>query len=179
MTPAKLLNLAPIMIMIAVLVYASSSIHTSTDNSVAGPSGLTKGADAVVHGIVTAGDAVAQGLGGLRDPFYVRLKHGAVADTPQSQDVATLGPSLDTLAEIVQGLTLGATFVKGAEQMAIINGQVYHRGQHLLLDGASDQSPSPLLVFNVLPTKVVLEANGKYFVLGYPDKLGIRIEDSQ
>jgi hypothetical protein len=172
MNGAKLVNLAPMLIMIGFLAYVSNSIPTTSDKSAAGPTGLTKGVDAVVRGMVTAGDVVAGSLTtGLRDPFHVDLKRDAAAEAAKSQEEAAHAPTADALSEILQGLTLEATFRRGTDQMAIINGRVYSRGQPLLLDGNSDQSLPPLLVFNVLPTKVVLEASGKYLVLGYPDRL--------
>ena len=41
-------------------------------------------------------------------------------------------PETDPLAGFVQGLSLDATFLQGKTQIAIINGRMYHQGQHLL-----------------------------------------------
>ena len=66
-------------------------------------------------------------------------------------DVDAPDPDVDTLAEIVQRLKLDATFLQGRDQMAIIDGRIYSKGQHLLIDGDSGKSSATLTVVNVLP----------------------------
>ena len=58
--------------------------------------------------------------------------------------------------------------------MAIIDGRIYSKGQHLLIDGDSGKSSATLTVINVLPAKVILQGGDKNYVLGYPDQLGSR-----
>jgi hypothetical protein len=170
MNAVKLLNAAPLLIMVAFLAYAGYSIHASAGDPAAGQSGLAKDKGAVVPDIVTAGDAMPGGpTGAFRDPFQVGLKPGAVA----TRDDAKLVPDSDILAEIVQGLTLSATFLQGRGQLAIINGRVYSKGQYVLVDGGSGKSLPPLFVVNVLPAKVVLRGGDKDYVLGYPDQLAL------
>jgi len=172
MTPAKLIKLAPMLMLVAFLAYAGYSIHASADDPAEDQSGLVKDLDTVVQDVLTPGNAVEGGLAGaLRDPFQVSLKPGAVAGAPKSQDDASLDS--DLLAEIVQGLKLDATFLQGRDQMAIINGRVYSKGQHLLIDANSGKSLSPLVVVGVLPAKVTLRGGDKDYVLGYPDQLAL------
>lgn len=66
----------------------------------------------------------------------------------------------------MQGLKLNATFVQGKTQYASINGRLYKRGQNL--EGLGDET-SFLIVAQVTPGEVVLEANGSHYRLGYPD----------
>ena len=94
--------------------------------------------------------------GGLRDPFQVSLKPGATAGAAKSQDDASLEAESDRLAKIVQGLKLDATFLQGHDQMAIINGRVYSKGEQVRVDAKSDKSLSPLVVVGVVPAKVTL-----------------------
>ncbi len=167
MNAAKLIKLAPMLIMIAVLAYAGYSINTSAGDPDAGESGVAKGVDAVMQKIVTASSSIEGGLNDvLRDPFQIGLVPGA--GILKSQDSASADS--DLLAQIVQGLKLNATFLQGHNQRAIINGRVYSKGEHLLIDANSDNSLSPLVVVSVLPAKVNLRGGDKDYVLGYPDQ---------
>ena len=78
---------------------------------------------------------------------------------------------MDPYLALVQGLTLNATFVQGKTQFASINGRLYERGQHL--EGPGDET-SLLVVAQVTPAEVVLEANGSRYRLGYPDRFTTR-----
>ncbi len=162
MNAAKLIKLAPMLVMITVLAYAGYSINTSASDPDAGEPGVAKGVEAVVRDNVTAGSSIEDGpVGAVRDPFQVSLEPGGL----KSQDGAVA--DFDRLAKIVQELKLDATFLQGREQMAIINGRVYSKGQHLVLDG----DLTPLFVANVLPATVVLRGGDRDYVLGYPDQL--------
>ncbi len=175
MNAAKLIKLAPMIIMIGFLAYSGYSIQTSADDPEAGQSGLAKELDVVVHDIVAAGDAIKEGASGaLRDPFQVTLKEAVPAGVAASKGQGPLEPEPDPLAEIVRRLNLGATFLQGREQMAIIDGRIYSKGQHLLVDGDNGKTFSKLYVVNVLPTKVILHADGESYVLVYSDQLGDR-----
>ena len=97
MNVAKLIKLAPMLIMITFLAYAGYSINTSAGDPDAGESGVMKGMDAVVRDIVTAGSSIEDGLAGaLRDPFQVSLEPGAVTDAPNlrtaRQPIPTVSP---------------------------------------------------------------------------------------
>ena len=81
------------------------------------------------------------------------------------------------MAEIIAGLKLDATFLQGRDQLAIINGRIYHKGQKLVLPGDDDSRP-PLVVLFVKPTGVILRGGGKNYLLGYPEHLGKKPDDS-
>jgi len=171
MNTVKLLKLAPMLFMVAVLAYAVYSIYASLPAPAAGQSVPKKGGESMVREILAAGAATARSLAGegLRNPFQVRTKPGA----PQPQD-ATLDTEPTALAEIVRGLTLDATFRQGHDQLAIIDGRVYSQGQHLVFQGGSGTSVATLSLASVWPAKVILEGGGQNYELSFPDQLGGR-----
>jgi hypothetical protein len=171
MTPAKLINLLPMLIMVSFLGYTGYSIHASAGDPAAASSGLEKDLDSMLQNMIAVGDAVADSTSSaLRNPFQVRSQPAAVAHAVD----AALDPDVDKMPEIVQRLKLGATFLQGRDQMAIIDGRIYCKGQHLLVDGDSGKSSATLTVINILPDKVILHGGDKNYVLGYPDQLGGR-----
>jgi len=174
MNTVKLLKLVPMLIMVTFLAYSAYSIQASLPESAAGQSDPMKGLEIMVDDVLDASAATARSLAseGLRNPFQVRTKPGMV----QPQDAALLDPESDPLAEIVQGLTLEATFLQGRDQMAIIDGRVYSQGQHLFLEGDAAKSVSTLSVASVSPVKVILQGGGQNYELGYPDQLGRRTD---
>ncbi len=170
MKVAKLIKLAPMLMLVAFLAYAGYSIHASADDPAEDPSGQVKNLNAVVQDIPTTGNAIQGGhTVALRDPFQVSLKLVAATVASKSQDE----PSLDSdlLAKIVQGLKLDATFLQGRDEMAIINGRVYSKGHYLIIDANSGKSSPKLFVVSVLPAKVILRGGDKDYVLSYPDQL--------
>jgi hypothetical protein len=169
MSAAKLIKLVPMLILVAFLAYAGYSIHASADDPAEDPSAQVKDPDTGVQENVTAGNAVEGDRAGvLRDPFQVVVEPSAVAGARQSPDDASSGP--DVLAEIVQGLKLDGTFLQGRIQMAIINGRVYSKGEHVRIDARSDKFLAPLVLVGVLPAKVTLRGGDRDYVLGYPDQ---------
>ena len=110
----------------------------------------------------------------LRDPFRIILKS---VDALKAQEVTLADPESDPLAGLVQGLSLDAPFLQGNAQIAIINGRMYHQGEHLLLRGDTGKSYSPLYVQQVHSQRVTLMAHKKSYELGYPEKLGARPAD--
>src|SRR5205823_7256842 len=128
----------------------------SHPGSTAVPPELSKGLDLIVDDLLDAGVATARTLAreGIRDPFQVTSRPDEPADASQAQAVAASEPESDLLAEVVQGLTLDGTFLQGRDQLAIIGGRVYSRGQHLRVDDSGGASSSPLLVFSVQSSKV-------------------------
>ncbi len=175
MNTAKLIKLSPLLIMVIFLAYSGYSIHAGADDPDASPSGLAKELDGVVHDILAVGDAIKDGASvALRDPFQVTPKTVGQAGESEDDEEGPLDPDSDPLAEIVQRLSLDATFLQGGDQMAIIDGKLYSKGQHLLIDGDAGNSTSKLYLVNVLTTKVILHAGGKNYVLGYSDRLGSR-----
>ncbi len=170
MNAAKLIKLAPMLILVAFLAYAGYSINASAEDPAEDPSGLVKDTNTVVQDIPKSGNALEGGLAAaLRDPFQVSLKPGAAAGAAKSQDDASVDS--DLLDKIVQGLKLDATFHQGRDEMAIINGRVYSKGHYLIIDADSGKSSSRLFVVRVLPAKVILRGGDKDYVLSYPDQL--------
>lgn len=176
MNTARLLKSAPILIMVVCLSYACYKIHAILPDSGAGGNDLAKGLDVMVEDAIHAGadDVRALTRVALRDPFRIRLKPATAA---AHEDVTTADPESDPLTGVVQGLSLDATFLQGKTQIAIINGRMYHRGQHLLLQGDSRKSFSPLFVQNVQVQRVTLMAHNRTYELGYPEKLGNKPDD--
>jgi hypothetical protein len=172
MNAAKLIKQAPMVILVAFLMYAGYSIHASADDPAEELASQVKDVKTAVPETVTADSAVAGGqAGGLRDPFQVALEPDAVVRAHESQTDAQ--PDSDRLAEIVQGLKLDATFLRGRDEMAIISGRVYSKGEHLIINANSDNALSPLVVVGVLPAKVTLRGGDKDYVLGYPDQFAL------
>ena len=176
MNTAKLLKRAPTLIMVAVLAFACYKVSAILPGSAAGRTELAKGLDFMVKDVVHAGAEEARTLArdALRDPFRIRPKS---ADAAKSADVATADPESDPLAGFVHSLSLDATFLQGKTQIAIINGRMYHQGQHLIFQDDGAPVPSPLFVQNVQVHRVTLRAHNTNYELGYPDQLGARPAD--
>jgi len=177
MNTVKLLKLVPMLTMVTFLAYSAYSIHASLPEPAVGQSDAVKGLEIMANDILDASAATARSLASesLRNPFQVRTKPGL----SKPQDVAALDPESDPLAEIVQDLTLDATFLQGRDQIAIIDGRIYSKGQYLFLEGDSGKSLSSLWVASVSPVKVILQADGRSYELGYPDQLGRRVDKTR
>jgi hypothetical protein len=169
MNAARLIKHGPMLILVAFLAYAGYSIHASADDPGEDQGGQVKDVNAVQKEIVTA-DNAEEGVqaGGLRDPFQVVVKPGPVASAHGSHDDDA--PDSDLLAEIVRGLKLDATFLQGGDELAIINGRIYSKGERLLINAKSGNALSPLVVVGVVPGWVTLRGGDKDYVLGYPDQ---------
>ena len=172
MNTAKLLNRAPTLIMVAFLAYACYRIQTILPDSAAGRKELANGLDVMVQDVLHAGAAEAKSL--ARDPFRTRPKAAAKA-----AEAATADPETDPLAGFVKSLSLDATFLQGKTQIAIINGRMYHQGEHLIFVDDGANVPSPLFVQNVQVHSVTLQAHNTNYELGYPDRLGNRPTDNR
>jgi hypothetical protein len=175
MNTAKLSRLAPLLIMVSFLAYCGYAMLASGDDPEGSNTTLAKEVDAVAADIAAVSDAIKAGASSvLRDPFRVAPKTGTLAGDSAARGDAAGDPDVDPVAEIVQGLTLEATFVQGRDQMAIIGGHVYSKGEHLRSDNDPDGTYAKLIVVNVLPTKVILHADGQNYELRYSDRLGSR-----
>jgi hypothetical protein len=168
MNAARLIKQAPMLILVAFLAYAGYSIHASVDDPGEDQAGQVKDGNAVQKVIVTA-DHAEEGVqaGGLRDPFQVVVKPGPVASAHGSHADAL---DTDHLAEIVRGLKLDATFLQGGDELAIIDGRIYSKGDGLLINAKPGNALSPLVVVSVVPGWVTLRGGDKDYVLGYPDQ---------
>ena len=175
MNTASLLKRGPILIMVVCLAYACYKIHAIVPDSSAGRNDLAKGLDVMVNDALQAGASEVQSLtrAALRDPFRIRPRSVLA---PEAHEAAA-DPENDPLAGLVGGLSLDATFLQGKAQIAIINGRMYHKGEHLVLQGDAGKSFSPLYVESVRAHRVTLVAHHTRYELGYPDKLGSRPAD--
>jgi hypothetical protein len=109
--------------------------------------------------------------GRTRDPFVVAARPEAAAAATAARATPPPAPPSDPLADVVAGLSLDATFIQGRDQLAIINGRIYQKGQTLTLPGPADASRPPLSVLFVRPTGVLLKGGDKNYLLGYSDQL--------
>jgi hypothetical protein len=174
MKTASLLKRAPTLVMVAFLAYACYSIHASLLDPLAGRADLSKGLEFMVKDVLQESAEEVQSLTRVmrRDPFQVAQK---VADAPKAPKEESLNDDdAASLAAIVSGLSLDATFLQGQTRIAIISRRMYHQGQHLIFQGDTGKSYSPLLLEDVQAHKVTLSARGKTYVLGYPAQLGNR-----
>ena len=157
--------------MLAFLTYASYSVHASLPDAANEGKDMANGLDVMMKDVLRASADEAKGLTDVvfRDPFLASQKP-AEAPMPQKADLAD-DSDVDPLAEMVKGLALDATFLQGQTQIAIINGRSYHRGQHLITQGDTGRTDTPLFVQDVRKHSVTLSARGKTYELGYPDQL--------
>jgi hypothetical protein len=174
MNTAKLVKLAPTLILIAFLGYASYSLHESLPSRASGRSDVAKGLDMVEDMLASGTVAAARLIGEFRDPFQVSHMPSPQVDASQSQPGHPAEAPSDPLADLVRGMTLDATFFQGRDQIAIIDGRIYSRGQPLRFRNDSGEPSSQLVVTIVLPSKVILRGNNRNYVLSYPDQLGKR-----
>ena len=79
---------------------------------------------------------------------------GPLERTPDDEDKA------------VAGMRLGGTFVDGREQLAVIDGRVYARGEPLK---GRDGSPRPYIVAEIRKDRAVLRRGRRSFVLAFSD----------
>jgi hypothetical protein len=172
MNTAKLLKHVPTSIMVVFLAYACYKIHASAPNADAGEKALVKGLDVMMNDVLHAGAEEVRTL--TRDPFRRGPKP---ADAAKAAEAALADPLADPLSDFVHSLSLGASFLQGKTQIAIINGRMYKQGEHLILEGDGGQVTSPLFVQKVQVDRVTLSAHETNFELGYPDQLGSRPAD--
>ena len=172
MNTLKLLKLAPTLTMVAVMAYAAYSINppvpSPLSTATASPALAVWNGDRPDTGAGSRSEAsTAADLIRGRNPFAVLVKSTqggkARGDLATSQNA-----QVDPYVALVQGLALNATFVQDTTQYASINGRLYQRGQHL--DGPDDRATS-LVIAQVTPAQVTLEANGNRYTLAYPDQL--------
>ena len=166
MNVADLLKLTPTLSMAAVMSYAAYSIeppaqailHAPTSK----PTAIESGSDlssANALGEAASRKADANRPRG-RNPF-VAIKPKQIAKVTLSHDVR-----VDPYLVFIKNLTLNATFIQGETRYVSISGRLYSLGQHL--DGVDDKATS-LIITQVTPAQVTLEANGNRYILAYPE----------
>jgi hypothetical protein len=173
MNTAKLLKVMPTFIMVVCLAYACYRIQSILPDVGPGRNELAKGLGVMVNDVIREGADEVKALTrkAIRDPFRIGLKHDDAAKP--AAEVAAL-PGSDPLAGFVGTLSLDATFLQGRTQIAIINGRMYNRGQHLVVKDGDGTALSPLYVQNVQAQRVTLGSEHRSYELGYPDQLGSR-----
>jgi len=172
MNTLKLLNLVPTLTMVAVMAYAAYStnprVPSPLSTATASPAPAVWNGDMPDTGAGPRSEAsTAADLIRGRNPFVVRVK-SILGDKAMGDLATSQNAQVDPYVALVQGLALNATFVQDTTQYASINGRLYQRGQQL--DGPNDEA-SPLIVAQVTPAQVTLEANGHRYTLAYPDQL--------
>jgi hypothetical protein len=171
MSVPKLIKLMPTLILVGTLGYSVSAIQSGLPGAGESRAEVQKGIEQMMQDLVAEGSGAATKLEGkLRDPFWATV----AATAPQEAAARELShsPEADPLAEFVRGLTLDATFLQGRDQLAVINGRMYSRGQRLNVPGEEAVPGQGLQVFAVTRTGVLLKGGGKSYMLGYPDQLG-------
>jgi hypothetical protein len=167
MNASKVIAFAPTVILLAFLGYSAYSLQSALPGASEKKDELSKGLDLMLQDIVTASRDAKEDLDRMRDPFLpVRPPEEVKEVAPETAAL----PESDGLAEIIAGLSLDATFLQGKDQLAIINGRIYHKGQSLDFKGNDDKTKPSLVVVYVKPTSVLLRGGGKNYVLGYPER---------
>ena len=179
---ARLVKIAPTLLLVAFLAYAAYSIQVSLSNPAATRSGQANEGDAMGTKALASDEVGAASTGDqVRDPFQGGSRPVAPAIVaPEPEQAAPITLQSDPIAVLVQEMSLEATFIQGRDQIVIIDGRMYSKGQQLLLDVEDDSgksSSTSLLVARVMPTKVILQAGNTQYELGYPNQLGRRPDD--
>ena len=172
MNAAKILKHVPTTIMVVGLAYACYKIHATVPDPGAGRTELAKGLDVMVNDVLDAGAQEVRAL--ARDPFRIGPKP---ADAAKAAEAVLADPDTDPLSDFVHSLSLGATFLQGKTQIAIINGRMYKKGDHLILERDGEKVPSPIFIETVHAQRVTLRAHDTRYELGYPEHLGSRPPD--
>jgi hypothetical protein len=178
MNVAKLIKLAPTSILVGVLGYALYSMESGIPEAVEKQAEMQKGLEKMVEDMLAEGSTAATKLEGkLRDPFWVAPAPRA----PQEAPVMELpgSPEADELAEIVRGMALEATFLQGRDQLAVIDGRIYSRGQRIAIPGNDSAPGRSMQVVAITRTGVLLKGGDKHYNLGYPEQLGKKKEDAE
>jgi hypothetical protein len=170
MTAARLIKLSPNIILLAFAAYGSYTLQAALPGAAEDRAELAKGIDLLLEDIASSDPAGMLKRAALRDPFRPVLPPAPVVIVA---DDAAKQPGADEMAELVASLQLDATFLQGRDQMAIINGRIYRKGQRLVLPGDAESQPELTLLF-VKPMSVLLRGGGKDYFLGYPEQLGKR-----
>ena len=166
MNTRKLLKLAPTVIMAAVMGYSTYAVQPA--GPVPAATNKSKSDSPIASLVQPNAEKVNDPalLKPIRNPFVAIVQsapHGHGKGGANAGQAAS-----DPYRVLLQQMTLNATFIQGSAEYASINGRLYRRGERL--DGP-DGGQSGLSIVRVKPTEVVLEAEGKYYTLAYPEQL--------
>lgn len=176
MNAARLIKQAPTLLVVGFVGYTLYSMEAGTPEGAETQAEMQKGLDRMVQDVLADGETAAKKLEGeLRDPFWVMPPPAKTSEV--AADKAAQPPPADRLAEFVRGMNLEATFIQGKDQIAVIDGRIYNRGQRIPLPGDDSTSDRSLLVLAVTRTSVLLKGDDKHYNLGYPDRLGNKKEE--
>ena len=175
---ATLIKLAPTTILVGSLGYSWFSMESGLPGAAETRADVQKGLDRMVQEVLTESSTAASKLEGkLRDPFWVSVPKTADKETAPGQGT---GPAeSDELAEMVRGMTLDATFLQGRDQLAVIDGRIYRRGQNVAIPEDSATQGRSLQLIAVTRTGVLLKGAGKHYALGYPEQLGKKKDEGE
>ncbi len=170
MNPLRMARIAPTAILLAYVVYSGYTLESSTPMAEEQKAEIARGLDVLINDVAEIGEELVRMEGELRDPFQIVVPP---PPEPEPYEVAAAEPPVDPLEAVVSALNLEATFVQGKEQIAIIDGRIYSKGQKLKID--EDRAPDARLVLLfVKPTGVILRGDGKNYALTYPDHFPTR-----
>ena len=176
MNAAKVMKLVPTITLVGCVGYGLFAMESGIPETAEKEAEVQKGLELMVHDVLAEGSSTAAKLEGkLRDPFRVPPPAPATAEAAAKELAAE--PETDDLAEIVRGMSLDATLLQGREQLAVIDGRVYSRGQRIQLPGDESQPGRSLSVLAVTRTSVLLKGGAKHYTLAYPEQLGKKKED--
>jgi hypothetical protein len=152
-------------------------MESEIPESVAAEAEMQKGLELMVKDVISEGSSTAAKLEGkLRDPFWVPTPATSAPDAEEKE--LSVAAENDDLAEIVRGMSLDATMIQGRQQLAVIDGRVYSRGQRIAIPGDESRTDRSLTVVAVTRTSVLLRGETKHYSLGYPEQLGKKKEDA-
>ena len=177
MTPAKLSKMAPTVLMVALLAYFGYSVEENIDDPT-GASATDSLASStlarVEKEVLAIESAFVSSAAAVRDPFRTVAAAAEELEEEVTQGGTTQTNHVDhtdAIAEMLKAMTLDATFVQGTEQIAIIGGKMYRKGQKLKFPGSGDEAPRLLVMTFVSKDRVFFRGDNKTYSLGYPDKL--------
>lgn len=164
MSTARLIKFGPTILLVGYLGYGLFSVQPPQ----AGASETKQALERTMMDLLAEGSEATQMIETqVRDPFWTGPRAEVLK---KSAEVAAAASDDDPIAEAVRGLSLDATMIHGRDQLAVINGRIYTRGQSIRVSG--DGEPADLKVLVVTRTGVILRGAARNYGLNYPDKLG-------
>lgn len=174
MNAARLIKLAPTLILVGCMGYALFAMESGIPGAGEAQAEMQKGLDRMVQDVLAEGSTAAKTLEGkLRDPFWAPPAPPAAVEAARE---AAAPQATDPVADLVRGMSLEATMLHGKDQLAVIDGRIYARGQRVPIPGDEATPDRSLLVLNVTRTGVLLKGESRLYHLVYPDQLGKKKE---